>query len=191
MNADAAARRLRDVVVSGLALGALAPALVGTAFCITATTGDPPLYCQQRLGRGGRTFLVWKFRTMRGEERAPEDGWTRPDDPRITPVGRLLRRTGIDELPQLYNVLRGDMSLVGPRPTVPEQGPSFGPAQEHRLRVRPGLTGWSQIRGNAALGWSERGRLDRWYVEHQGFWLDLVILGATPLAVLRGTDRPC
>lgn len=169
-------------------LAAALPVLGGAAALIRLTTGEAPLFRQERLGRDGRPFQIHKLRTMRGaaQQVAPEDGKTDPRDPRITPIGHVLRRSALDELPQLWDVVRGEMSLVGPRPTVPEQGPAFGDAQATRLRVRPGLTGWSQIHGNTRLGWQKRADLDRWYVEHASLWLDLQILARTPLAILRG-----
>jgi lipopolysaccharide/colanic/teichoic acid biosynthesis glycosyltransferase len=148
------------------------------------------LYRQARVGRDGHDFEVLKLRTMvvgaetKGAGLAVDAG-----DPRITRVGRVLRRTSIDELPQLWNVLRGDMSVIGPRPTVRSQVEQYTPRQRRRLDVRPGLTGWAQIHGRARLPWAERIELDVWYVDHRSPLVDLKILARTPLALFGGTYK--
>ncbi len=152
--------------------------------------GGPILYRQRRVGRDGRDFDLLKLRTMivDAERRGP--GWAvDKDDPRITRVGRILRRLSIDELPQLWNVLRGEMSLVGPRPTLRYQVERYDERQRRRLDVKPGLTGWAQVNGRAMLPWEERIELDLWYIEHRSAWLDLKILALTPLALFRGTYK--
>jgi lipopolysaccharide/colanic/teichoic acid biosynthesis glycosyltransferase len=150
----------------------------------------PVLYRQRRVGRGGEEFELLKLRTMIVGAEELGAGWAvDEDDPRITPVGRILRRLSIDELPQLWNVVRGDMSLIGPRPTLAYQVEAYTPRQRRRLEVRPGLTGWAQIHGRAALAWEDRIELDVWYVDHRSPLVDLKILARTPFALFRGTYR--
>jgi lipopolysaccharide/colanic/teichoic acid biosynthesis glycosyltransferase len=167
-----------------------APALGLAALGIKLEDGGPVLYRQTRVGQGGRDFDLLKLRTMvvgaesRGAGYAVDRG-----DPRITRVGRLLRRLSLDELPQLWNVVRGEMSLVGPRPTLRYQVEQYDERQRRRLDVKPGITGWAQINGRASLPWADRIELDVWYVEHRSPWLDLKILVRTPLALFRGTYK--
>jgi lipopolysaccharide/colanic/teichoic acid biosynthesis glycosyltransferase len=152
--------------------------------------GGPILYRQRRVGRDGRDFDLLKLRTMIVDAERRGAGWAvDKDDPRITRVGRILRRLSIDELPQLWNVLRGEMSLVGPRPTLRYQVERYDERQRRRLDVKPGLTGWAQVNGRAVLPWEERIELDLWYIEHRSAWLDLKILALTPLALFRGTYK--
>jgi lipopolysaccharide/colanic/teichoic acid biosynthesis glycosyltransferase len=152
--------------------------------------GGPVLYRQTRVGRGGEDFELLKLRTMVvGAETIGAGFAVDEGDPRITRLGRLLRRTSMDELPQLWNVLRGDMSVIGPRPTLRYQVERYDERQRRRLDVKPGLTGWAQVHGRAALPWSERIELDVWYVEHRSPRVDLRILLRTPLALFRGTYR--
>jgi lipopolysaccharide/colanic/teichoic acid biosynthesis glycosyltransferase len=152
--------------------------------------GGPILYRQRRVGRDGRDFDLLKLRTMIVDAERRGAGWAvDKDDPRITRVGRILRRLSIDELPQLWNVLRGEMSLVGPRPTLRYQVERYDERQRRRLDVKPGLTGWAQVNGRAMLPWEERIELDLWYIEHRSAWLDLKILALTPLALFRGTYK--
>jgi len=141
--------------------------------------GKPVFFRQIRSGRAGEPFRVVKFRTLRSGHHDPEDPQTL-----VTRTGRFLRRWGLDEIPQMVNVLRGEMSLVGPRPTLPEQVSRYGPFERQRLLVRPGITGWAQIQGRNALSWPERIQLDVWYVDHQSLWLDLCILIRTPYSLL-------
>jgi len=148
------------------------------------------LYRQRRVGSDGEDFELLKLRTMVvGAETQGAGYAVNRDDPRITKVGRLLRRTSIDELPQLWNVVRGDMSIIGPRPTLRYQVERYTERQRRRLEVKPGITGWAQIHGRAELPWDERIELDVWYVDHRSPRLDLEILLRTPLALFRGTYR--
>jgi lipopolysaccharide/colanic/teichoic acid biosynthesis glycosyltransferase len=171
----------RAAAAAGLVL--LAPVLLATAGAIRATMGPPVLFRQERPGRGGRPFRVAKFRTMR-EARGP-DGSPLPDAERLTRLGRFLRATSLDELPQLWNVLEGDLSLVGPRPLLVEYLPRYTPEQARRHEVLPGITGWAQVNGRNALTWEEKFALDVWYVDHWSLALDLRILATTMLRVLR------
>jgi sugar transferase EpsL len=152
--------------------------------------GNPVLFAQTRPGKVGRLFTLYKFRTMSNVFDAV--GEPLPDTERTTVVGQFFRRYSLDELPQLWNVLRGDMSLVGPRPLLLEYLPLYSPAQARRHEVRPGITGWAQVNGRNAQSWEERLRLDVWYVDHRSFWLDLRILWLTLLKVARseGVNRP-
>jgi len=152
--------------------------------------GGPVLYRQTRVGKDGVDFELLKLRTMVvGAERLGAGFAVDRGDPRITRVGRLLRRTSVDELPQLWNVLRGDMSVIGPRPTLRYQVERYTARQRRRLSVKPGLTGWAQVHGRATLSWEERIELDLWYVEHRSPRIDLEILLRTPLALFAGTYR--
>lgn len=173
--------RFRDLVGAALLLVATAPMLGVIALCIWLEAGRPILFRQTRTGRRGRPFDLLKFRTLQ-----PVDHDPRCPQAVVTRIGRVLRRWGLDELPQLWNVMRGEMSLVGPRPTLPKQTRRYGPFERQRLDVRPGLTGWAQIHGRNALSWPERIELDVWYVAHRSFWLDLRILLRTPRVLLRG-----
>ncbi|HEX8694182.1 MAG TPA: sugar transferase [Longimicrobium sp.] len=181
--AGAAAKRALDVVVAAAGLVVLSPVLLGVAAAVRARLGAPVLFRQRRPGLGGRPFTLYKFRTMRHAE--GPDGRTLPDAERLTPLGRFLRGASLDELPELLNVLKGDMSLVGPRPLLMEYLPLYTPEQARRHEVPPGLTGWAQVNGRNALTWEERFRLDAWYVDHASFWLDLKILAMTLGKVFR------
>ncbi len=164
--------------------------LAVAAVAIKVTDGGPVLYRQRRVGKDGVDFELLKLRTMVvGAERQGAGFAVDRNDSRITRVGRVLRRLSIDELPQLWNVLRGDMSLIGPRPTLRYQVERYSPRQRRRLEVKPGLTGWAQIHGRAELPWDDRIELDVWYVEHRSPRVDLQILARTPLALFRGTYR--
>ena len=174
-------KRLFDVIGAGLLLGLSTPFSLLVAGLILAESGPPVLFRQERSGLRGRPFEVLKFRTLHAGAHDVGDPLSR-----VTRVGRLLRRWGLDELPQLWNVLRGEMSLVGPRPTLPEQTARYELFERRRLDVRPGLTGWAQIHGRNALSWPERIRLDVWYVEHASLRLDLYILLRTPGTLFRG-----
>ncbi len=182
--------RTLDVTAASAALALASPLLVVAAAAIKLDGGGPVLYRQRRVGQNGLEFELLKLRTMevgaegRGAGLAVNEG-----DPRITKVGRALRRLSLDELPQLWNVVRGDMSLIGPRPTLAYQVEGYTPRQRRRLEVRPGITGWAQIHGRARLPWDERIELDVWYVEHRSAWLDLKILARTPLALFGGTYK--
>ena len=176
------AKRLLDLLGASLLLLLFAPLLGMVALAIWGIDGRPVLFTQVRAGRGGAPFRLVKFRTL---EPGPKDP-TRPAA-HTTRLGGPLRRWAIDELPQLWNVLRGEMSLVGPRPVPLSQAERYGPRERRRLRVRPGITGRAQVQGRNALSWPERIEHDRWYVRHRSLWIDLRILARTPLILLRGT----
>jgi lipopolysaccharide/colanic/teichoic acid biosynthesis glycosyltransferase len=183
-------RRLSDVVGAALGLVVCSPVLGAAAVAIKLEDRGPVLYRQRRVGRHGREFELLKLRTMVvGAERQGAGYAVDRGDPRITRVGRVLRRLSLDELPQLWNVVRGEMSLVGPRPTLAYQVERYTPRQRRRLEVRPGITGWAQVHGRASLPWDERIELDVWYVEHRSAWLDLKILARTPRALFSGTYK--
>lgn len=177
-----ALKRAFDVAVAGSTLVATAPVLAATAGAIAATMGRPVLFRQQRIGKDDRPFQVLKFRTMRDAE--GPDGRPLPDAERLTSLGQLLRSTSIDELPQLINVLRGEMSLVGPRPLLVRYLERYTPEQRRRHEVLPGITGYSQVNGRNAISWAERFELDVWYVDHWSLGLDAKILAKTLLRVL-------
>ncbi len=182
--------RVLDVAGSAVGLALSSPFLAAAALAIKLDDGGPVLYRQRRVGHHGEEFDLLKLRTMIVGAEKQGAGWAvNRGDPRITRAGRLLRRLSLDELPQFWNVLRGDMSLIGPRPTLSYQVEQYTPRQRRRLEVRPGLTGWAQIHGRAALPWDERIELDVWYVENRSPWLDLKILARTPLALFRGTYK--
>ncbi|HEX7276175.1 MAG TPA: sugar transferase [Acidimicrobiales bacterium] len=167
-------RRIVDVAVAGPAAVVLSPVMAVIALLVRLRMGRPVLFRQARSGRGGQEFEIVKFRTMRAAENDAE-----PDADRLTGLGRALRNASLDELPQLWNVLRGDMSLIGPRPTLPEQVRRYSDHERRRLAVRPGLTGWAQVNGRNAISWPDRIELDLWYIEHRSVALDLRILGRT------------
>jgi lipopolysaccharide/colanic/teichoic acid biosynthesis glycosyltransferase len=180
-------RRLLDIVLSAAALLLSAPLLLAAVIAIKLESRGPAFYRQRRSGLHGEPFDMLKLRTMvDGAEHIGAGLAVNVNDSRITRVGSLLRRTSLDELPNLLNVLRGEMSLVGPRPTLPAQVAQYTPRQRERLSVKPGITGWAQINGRASLPWSERIELDLHYVEHRSLLLDLRILARTPALVLRG-----
>ena len=182
--------RVADVTVAGTALVLASPLLGFAALAVKLGGGGPVLYRQTRVGRDGADFELLKLRTMiAGAETQGAGFAVDKGDSRITPVGGVLRRLSLDELPQLWNVIRGDMSVIGPRPTLRYQVERYTPRQHRRLDVRPGITGWAQVRGRAALPWAERIELDVWYVEHRSPWVDLKILAKTPLALLGGTYK--
>jgi lipopolysaccharide/colanic/teichoic acid biosynthesis glycosyltransferase len=173
---SAGAKRAFDVALSLTVLLVLGPLLALVALIVWLTLGRPLLFQQQRPGLGGKPFTLYKFRTMRPAEPDLEGVG---EDERLTRVGAFLRSTSLDELPELWNVLRGDMSLVGPRPLLMEYLPLYSPEQARRHDVRPGITGWAQVNGRNAISWEEKFRLDVWYVDHRTFWLDLKILVLT------------
>ena len=179
-------KRSIDIVITAAATLLLAsPVLLLVAIAVRVNLGSPVLFRQQRPGLHKRPFTMVKFRTMR--DAIGRDGRPLPDVDRLTPFGTLLRSTSLDELPELWNVLRGDMSLVGPRPLLMEYLDRYTPEQARRHEVRPGVTGWAQVHGRNALSWDERFRHDVWYVEHQSLTLDLQILMRTLTMVLRRT----
>jgi lipopolysaccharide/colanic/teichoic acid biosynthesis glycosyltransferase len=180
-------RRGVDVMVAAAALVVSAPLLALAAIAIKTGSRGPVIYRQRRVGRDGAEFDLLKLRTMVvGAEHIGAGLWVDAGDARITRVGALLRRTSLDELPNLWNVLRGEMSLIGPRPTVPEQVAVYSERQRGRLAVRPGMTGWAQVNGRAALPWGERIELDLYYIEHRSLALDLRIVGRTVRMLLAG-----
>ena len=170
-------KRAFDFVAAAFGLLLLAPVMAVLAWQISKKLGSPVLFRQTRPGLHGKPFQMIKFRTMR--DAIGPDGQPLPDSERMTPFGSFLRSASLDELPELWNVLKGEMSLVGPRPLLMEYLPLYSPEQARRHEVRPGVTGWAQINGRNALRWEEKFRLDVWYVDNQSFWLDLKILALT------------
>jgi lipopolysaccharide/colanic/teichoic acid biosynthesis glycosyltransferase len=182
--------RLADVALAGLGLVVSSPFLAAAALAVKLEDGGPILFRQTRVGKDGVDFELLKLRSMVVDAEQQGAGFAVDrGDSRITRVGRLLRRTSIDELPQLWNVVRGEMSVIGPRPTLRYQVERYTDRQRKRLAVRPGLTGWAQIHGRAELPWNDRIELDVWYVEHRSPTVDLKILLRTPLALFGGTYR--
>ena len=182
--------RAADVAIAGGALLLASPLLALAALAVKLEDGGPVLYRQTRVGKDGRDFELLKLRTMVvGAETMGAGMAVNQGDTRITRTGRLLRRLSLDELPQLWNVIRGDMSVIGPRPTLRYQVERYSPRQRRRLEVKPGITGWAQVHGRASLPWEERIERDVWYVEHRSPWLDLRILAKTPLALFSGTYK--
>ena len=182
--------RLADVAVAGFGLAVTAPVLAVAAAAVKLADGGPVLYRQERVGKDGVPFELLKLRTMVvGAESIGAGAAVNRGDPRITRPGELLRKLSIDELPQLWNVIRGEMSVIGPRPTLAYQVERYTPRQRRRLDVKPGLTGWAQIHGRARLPWDERIELDVWYVENRSPLVDLKILLRTPLALFSGTYK--
>lgn len=179
---DRIAKRMLDAGVAAGGLAALSPLLGAIAIGELVFHGWPPLFVQERPGRDDRIFKMIKFRTMTNE-RGP-DGHLLPDDERMTAFGRWLRATSLDELPELVNVLKGDMSLVGPRPLLVEYLDRYTPTQRRRHAVKPGITGWAQVHGRNSLSWGDKFAMDVWYVDHGSFWLDLKILAATVATVV-------
>jgi lipopolysaccharide/colanic/teichoic acid biosynthesis glycosyltransferase len=180
-------RRLFDLVVAGAALAVASPVLLAAVVAIHLESRGSAFYRQRRVGRDGEPFDIFKLRTMvTGAEHVGAGLAVSEGDTRITRVGRLLRRTSLDEVPNLVNVLRGDMAIVGPRPTVPIQVDRYTERQRGRLSVKPGITGWAQVNGRTELPWDERIELDLWYIEHRSWRLDLRILWRTLRMVLGG-----
>jgi lipopolysaccharide/colanic/teichoic acid biosynthesis glycosyltransferase len=185
-----ALNRAADVAIAGTALVVASPLLGLAALAVKLDDRGPVLYRQTRVGKDGADFELLKLRTMvvgaetMGAGYAVDEG-----DSRITRAGRMLRRLSLDELPQLWNVVRGEMSVIGPRPTLRYQVERYTPHQRRRLDVKPGITGWAQIHGRAALPWAERIDLDVFYVEQRTVWLDLKILARTPFALFSGTYK--
>lgn len=171
----------RSTAAAGLVL--VSPIIAGVALAIRVRMGSPIFFVQERPGLAGRIFQVVKFRTMRSA--TGPDGKPLPDAERLTALGRFLRASSLDELPQLWNVLRGDLSLVGPRPLLVQYLERYTPEQARRHDVMPGITGWAQVNGRNAISWDEKFALDVWYVDHWSFALDLKILGLTLLRVVR------
>jgi lipopolysaccharide/colanic/teichoic acid biosynthesis glycosyltransferase len=185
-----ALNRAADLSVAGVALAVASPVLALAALAVKLTSRGPALYRQTRVGKDGTDFELLKLRTMVvGAETQGAGFAVDRGDSRITPVGRVLRRLSLDELPQLWNVVRGEMSVIGPRPTLRYQVERYTPRQRRRLEVKPGITGWAQVHGRAMLPWAERIELDVWYVEHRSPLLDAKILARTPFALFGGTYK--
>jgi lipopolysaccharide/colanic/teichoic acid biosynthesis glycosyltransferase len=181
-----AVKRAFDVLASAIALVLLSPVLLVTAILVRRRLGSPVIFRQQRPGKKGRPFTILKFRTMRDAPEATDTvSAVGTDADRLTPFGRRLRSTSLDELPELVNVLRGEMSLVGPRPLLTEYLARYNATQARRHEVRPGITGWAQVNGRNAVSWDERFEMDVWYVDNRSLLLDLKILTMTVAAVFR------
>lgn len=179
-------KRMFDVPIASAIAVLLSPALLTIAMLIVVTSGFPVFFVQKRIGYLGKPFRIIKFRTMTsGSEERTRGQWITANNPNVTCFGRFLRKTSLDELPELFNVLLGDMSLVGPRPTLPEQVAEYDDVQRRRLEVKPGITGWAQVNGRNSLSWAERIKLDVWYVDHWSFSLDLRIMVKTVVEVVR------
>lgn len=175
-------KRIFDLILTFMALVVLAPVMIVVALLVAVKLGRPVLFSQIRPGMDGKPFRMVKFRTMTDARGA--DGELLADDQRLTAFGSFLRSSSLDELPELWNVLRGEMSLVGPRPLLMEYLPLYSAEQARRHEVRPGITGWAQVNGRNALSWTEKFALDVWYVDHRSLWLDLRILALTVRKVL-------
>lgn len=176
-------KRMLDLTGSAAGLLLLAPVILCTAVLVRRRLGSPVLFAQERPGRHGEPFRMYKFRTMTDARDA--QGRLLPDSERLTPFGRWLRSSSLDELPELLNVLKGDMSLVGPRPLLMEYLPLYSPEQARRHEVKPGITGWAQINGRNAISWEDKFALDVWYVDNRSLWLDIRILALTVWKVVR------
>ncbi|WP_330949256.1 sugar transferase [Virgibacillus sp. MG-45] len=176
-------KRLFDIIISFILVLALSVILIITALVVRNKLGSPIIFKQKRPGKNGKPFYVYKFRTMTDEK--DQHGQLLPDNKRLTKVGRVIRKLSLDELPQLFNVLKGDLSLVGPRPLLMEYLPLYSQEQARRHEVRPGITGWAQVNGRNAISWEEKFKLDVWYVDNRSFWLDIKILFLTALKVLK------
>ena len=179
-------KRSLDFTAAAICLLILSPVIVVVASSIGIRLGLPVMFRQKRPGLHGKPFFIYKFRSM--TDARDEEGKLLSDEARLTPFGKALRRLSLDELPQLVNVLKGDLSLVGPRPLLMEYLPRYTQEQMRRHEVKPGITGWAQVNGRNAVTWEEKFRLDVWYVEHQSFWLDLRILTLTIDKVFRPND---
>jgi lipopolysaccharide/colanic/teichoic acid biosynthesis glycosyltransferase len=179
--------RVLDIIVAAIGLVVLSPVLALAVLLIRLEGGGPVIYRQLRVGRNGKQFELLKLRTMvQGSDPVGVGTVVARDDPRVTRVGRFLRRTSLDELPNLVNVLRGEMAIVGPRPTIQAQVRDYTPVQHRRHEVRPGITGWAQVQGRAGIPWEERIELDVWYVDHRSLALDLRIMARTTGLILTG-----
>jgi lipopolysaccharide/colanic/teichoic acid biosynthesis glycosyltransferase len=190
LQADRAAKRAFDAAAALVLLVVLSPIMAIIALAVKSTSPGETVFRQRRVGRNGRLFTIYKFRTMvRDAPRSPLGSYCYADDPRITPLGRFLRATSLDELPQLVNVLEGDMSFVGPRPDLPHHVERYTPTQRRRLEVRPGITGWAQVNGRNGIPWEDRIALDLEYLERWSLGLDLAVLARTVAVVIarRGT----
>ncbi len=183
-------KRVFDLLLTFPALLLLMPVLFVATALVRWNLGSPIFYKQKRPGKDGVPFMLYKFRTMRDDK--DKTGTFLPDDKRLTRLGKFLRSTSIDELPELWNVLKGDMSLVGPRPLLMQYLDRYTPEQARRHEVRPGITGWAQVNGRNAITWEEKFKLDVWYVDHQSLWLDLKIIALTLWKIIKreGISQP-
>jgi undecaprenyl phosphate N,N'-diacetylbacillosamine 1-phosphate transferase len=182
-------KRIFDLIASITGIIFLSPLLFIIALMIKLDDRGPVFFSQERAGRGGRIFRVIKFRTMvMGAEKKGAGVFVLKDDPRITRVGKILRHTSLDELPQLFNILKGEMSVVGPRPALPYQIDNYTDRQKQRLKVKPGITGWSQVKGRSSLTWPERIEQDLWYIDNWSLWLDLKIILMTVKVVFESEN---
>jgi len=179
-------KRLLDIIIASIALILLSPLYAFVAYKVKKNLGSPVLFRQVRPGLHGKPFEMIKFRTMK--DAMDEQGNPLPDSERLTPFGQMLRSTSLDEMPELWNVIKGDMSIVGPRPLLMEYLPLYSPEQAKRHDVRPGMTGHAQVNGRNAIGWEEKFKLDTWYVENQSIWLDFKIMFKTVHKVLAKDD---
>ncbi len=188
-----ACKRVMDIMVSGIGLIVASPILLLTAVLIKIDSPGPVLFLQERLGKDGKVFKIAKFRSMRvGAEHTGSGVYSGKNDDRVTKIGRFIRATSIDELPQLYNILKGEMSLIGPRPPLtyhPWTIDKYTEEQRHMFDVRPGITGWAQVHGRKDVEWHRRIELNVWYVRHISFWLDVKIFFMTIIKVLRNDDN--
>ena len=175
-------KRILDVLLSGCALIVLSPVLLIVAVLVRTKLGSPVIFCQERPGKDEKIFKMYKFRSM--SDARDENGELLPDEVRLTKFGRALRATSLDELPELWNIFKGDMSIVGPRPLLVKYLPRYNEEQHHRHDVTPGLTGWAQVNGRNALSWEDKFRLDVWYCEHVSFSLDVKVIFLTVKCVL-------
>lgn len=179
-------KRLLDIIIASIALILLSPLYAFVAYKVKKNLGSPVLFHQVRPGLHGKPFEMIKFRTMK--DAVDEQGNPLPDSERLTPFGQMLRSTSLDEMPELWNVIKGDMSIVGPRPLLMEYLPLYSPEQAKRHDVRPGMTGHAQVNGRNAIGWEEKFKLDTWYVENRSIWLDFKIMFKTVHKVLAKED---
>ena len=179
-------KRLLDIIIASIALILLSPLYAFVAYKVKKNLGSPVLFRQVRPGLHGKPFEMIKFRTMK--DAVDEQGNPLPDSERLTPFGQMLRSTSLDEMPELWNVIKGEMSIVGPRPLLMEYLPLYSPEQAKRHYVRPGMTGHAQVNGRNAIGWEEKFKLDTWYVENQSIWLDFKIMFKTVHKVLAKDD---
>lgn len=178
-------KRLLDIIISGIAILLIGWFILLIAlFLHFANKGAGAFFLQERPGKDGKIFKVIKFKTMTDERDA--EGNLLPGEERVTKIGRIIRKTSVDEIPQLINVLKGDMSLIGPRPLVPRYLELYSPEQARRHEVRPGITGWAQVNGRNSISWTEKFKLDVWYVDHCSLWLDIKIIWKTIIGVLSG-----
>lgn len=179
-------KRILDIAVAAVSLVVLSPLMIAIGLVVHWRLGSPVIFSQTRVGRDETLFTIYKFRTMRDVKDG--HGNLIPPEDRVTRLGRLLRKSSLDEIPELYNILRGDMSLIGPRPLLKEYIPLYSPEQRRRHSVRPGLTGWAQVNGRNRISWQEKFSFDLWYIDHISLWMDCRIVFLTIKKVLAGDD---